>query len=134
MKQMKKEVDALTKQLKALTQKVEKIVSKIDRPEKSQSKPKPAKKTAKSGGAATPKKAPKKPAAEKTPKKPAETKATGQLSDEVLTLIRSTAKGLNTDQIMEQTGLSKKQVWGIVSRAKKAGKINTGKRGIYTAS
>ncbi|MDQ1336835.1 MAG: hypothetical protein QG552_3785, partial [Thermodesulfobacteriota bacterium] len=48
--------------------------------------------------------------------------------------IQSAADGMTTDQIMEQTGLTKRQVWGIVSRSKKAGKLKTGKRGIYIAS
>lgn len=134
MKQMKREMASLAKGLKALIQKVEKILSKIDTPEKPEAKPKTAKKAVKPGKAATPKKPVEKPAAKKAPKKPSEIKATGEMSDAVLSLIQSTAEGVNTDQIIEQTGFSKAQVWGIVSRAKKAGKIKTGKRGIYVAS
>ena len=133
MKQTKRGVASLANALKALTQKVERIAERLEKSENAQSQQKPVKKPAKSGGAAAPKKSPKKP--EKTPKKPVETKETGgHKSDKVLVLIQSTTGGLNTDQIMEQTGLTKRQVWDIVSKAKRAGKIKTVNRGIYTAS
>ena len=38
---------------------------------------------------------------------------------------------MNTDQIMKQTGLDKRQVWGTINRAKKEGKVKTVKRGVY---
>ena len=75
-----------------------------------------------------------KTAAKKTQKKSSANKATKGLSEEVLGLIEDSTNGLKTDQIIEQTGLSKRQIWGIVSRAKKSGKIRTAKRGIYLAS
>ena len=126
MKQMKKDVNALTKELKALTQKVEKIVKALEKLEKPQAKPKPVKKTAK------PKKAVKKPAVKKTAKKPTENKAPkGTVVGAVMGVIQSSSEGVNTDQIMKQTGLNKRQVWGTITRAKKEGKVKTVKRGIY---
>jgi predicted Rossmann fold nucleotide-binding protein DprA/Smf involved in DNA uptake len=129
---MKRGVASIANALKALTQKVERIAERLEKSENAQSQQKPVKKAAKSGGVAAPKKSPKK--LEKTPRKPVESKATDHMSNKVLVLIQSTTGGLNTDQIMEQTGLTKRQVWDIVSKAKRAGKIKTANRGIYTAS
>ena len=117
MKQMKKDVNALTKELKALTQKTEKIVKALGKLEKAQAKPK---------------KAVKKPAVKKTAKKPTENKATkGSVTDAIMGVIQASSEGVNTDQIMKQTGLNKKQIWGTIKRAKKEGKVKTIKRGIY---
>lgn len=119
---MKKEVKSLTKELRSLTQKTEKIVKALEKFEKPQAKLKPVKKAAK------PKKAIKKPAV----KKPTENKATkGSVTDAIMGVIQASGEGVNTDQIMEQTGLNKRQVWGTINRAKKEGKVKTVKRGIY---
>ena len=126
MKQMKKDVNALTKELKALTQKVEKIFKALGKIEKPQAKPKPVKKAVK------PKKAVKKPAAKKTAKKPTENKAPkGSVTEAIMGDIQSSSEGVNTDQIMKQTGLNKRQVWGTITRAKREGKVKTVKWGIY---
>lgn len=126
MQQMKKEVKSLTKELKALTQKTEKIVKALEKLEKGQVKSKPVKKAAK------PKKAVKKPAAKKTIKKPTKSRAAkGAVTDVIMGVIQANSEGVNTDQIMEQTGLNKRQVWGTINRAKKEGKVKTVKRGIY---
>jgi predicted Rossmann fold nucleotide-binding protein DprA/Smf involved in DNA uptake len=116
VKQMKKDVNALTKELRSLTQKVEKIVKALEKLVKPQAKPKPVKK----------------PAAKKTAKKPTENKAPkGSVTDAIMGVIQSSSEGVNTDQIMKQTGLNKRQVWGTINRAKKEGKVKTVKRGIY---
>jgi len=138
---MKRELTSVIKNLNALTQKIEKMIAKIETAEKSQAQPKKTavpkkaeKKTTESSKGAATKKAAKKPAVKKASKKATETKAPGEMTDKVLSLIQSAPEGMDTAQIMDQTGLNKKQVWGIVSRAKKAGKIKAGKRGIYIAS
>jgi len=138
VKQMRREMTSLVKSLKTLTEKVEKMINKIDAAEKTQAKPKKpatpkkaAKKTAKPKKATSIKKAAKELAAKKASKKSYESRATQQMSDKVLDIIQSSPDGVTTDQIIEQTGLSKRQVWGIVSRAKKAGKIAAVKRGSY---
>ena len=116
MKQMKKDVNALTKGLKALTQKVEKIFKALGKLEKPQAKPKPVKK----------------PAVKKTAKKPTENKAPkGSVTGAIMGVIQASRKGVNTDQIMKQTGLNKRQVWGTITRAKREGKVKSIKRGIY---
>ena len=123
---MKKDVNALTKELKALTKKTEKIVTALGKLEKAQAKPKPVKKAAK------PRKAIKKAAVKKPAKKATTNKsAKGTVVGAVMGVIQANSKGVNTDQIMEQTGLNKKQVRGTIDRAKREGKIKTVKRGIY---
>ena len=126
MKQMKKDVNALTKELKALIQKTEKIVKALGKLEKPQASPKPVKKAAK------PKRAIKKTAVKKTAKKATTNKsAKGTVVGAVMGVIQANSKGVNTDQIMEQTGLNKRQVWITIARAKREGKVKTVKRGIY---
>ncbi len=120
MKQMKKEVESLTKELKSLTQKTEKIVKALEKLEKDQVKSKPVKKAVK------------KTAVKKTAKKPTTSKvARGSVTDAIMGVIQANSEGVNTDQIMKQTGLNKIQVWGTINRAKKEGKVKTVKRGIY---
>lgn len=126
--------------LKSLTQKVEKMIAKIEAAENFQTQQKktavqikPARKTAKESKAASTKKAAKKPA-KTVPRKSSETKAPEQTSLKVMEIIQFATEGVTTDQIIEQTGLSKRQVWDIVSKAKRAGKIASAKRGIYIAS
>lgn len=138
---MKRELTSVIKNLKALTQKVEKMSDKIESAKKPQAKPKKTavpkkaiKRTAESSEGAATKKAAKRPTVKKASKKAFETKMPGKMTEKVLSLIQSAPEGMNTAQIMDQTGLDKKQVWGIVSRAKRAGKIKAGKRGIYIAS
>ena len=116
MKQMKKDVKSITKELRALTQKTEKIVKALEKLDKPHVKPKPVKK-----------------AAVKKPAKKASTNksAKGTVVGAVMGVIQSSSEGVNTDQIMKQTGLNKRQVWGTINRAKKEGKIKTVKRGIY---
>ena len=124
MKQMKKDVNALTKELKALTKKTEKIVKALGKLEKAQAKP--VKKAVK------PKKVVKKPAVKKTSKKPAKNKASkGSVTGAIMGVIQSSSEGVNTDQIMKQTGFNKSQIWGVIKHAKNEGTVKTIKRGIY---
>ena len=126
MKQMKKDVNALTKELKSLIQKTEKIVKALGKLEKPQASPKPLKKAPK------PKKAVKKPTVKKTAKRPIKNKAVkGSVTNAIMGVIQASKKGVNTDQIIEQTGLNRRQVWGTITRAKREGKVKTVKRGIY---
>ena len=126
MKQMKKDVKSITKELRALTQKTEKIIKTLEKLDKPQAKSKPVKKAAK------PKRAIKKAAVKKTAKKATTSKsAKGTVVDAVMGVIQANSKGVNTDQIMKQTGLNKKQVRGTIDRAKREGKIKTVKRGVY---
>jgi len=140
MKQTKKDLTSFIKSLNALTQKIEKMIDRIESAKKHQAQPKKTavpkkaiKKTAESSKAPSTKKPSKKPA-KKAPTKSPQTKAPEQISDSVLGIIQSAPDGVTTDQIIEKTDLNKKQVWGVISKAKRAGKIASPRRGIYTPS
>ena len=52
----------------------------------------------------------------------------------VLSLIQASTEGISTDAIKEKTGLAERQIWSIVDRAKKEGKIKKVKRGLYAVA
>jgi uncharacterized membrane protein len=80
--------------------------------------------------AGKPKRAKKKPVPKKSPKKaPKET-----LLDSVVRLIRGSEGGITTAALKDKTGLVESQIWSIVYRAEKQGKIKKTKRGIYTTA
>ena len=54
--------------------------------------------------------------------------------DSVLTLILKSQKGITTAELMEKTGLTQQQIWGVIFRAEKDGKIAKAKRGLYIAA
>ena len=70
---------------------------------------------------------------EKAPKVPKTGSIRGPLSKLVLTLIQSSTEGISTAELKEKTGLKERQIWPIISRAKKIGKIKQVKRGMYGA-
>jgi hypothetical protein len=55
----------------------------------------------------------------------------GGMSRAVLALIRNSKEGLTTTELKEKTGLTDRQIWPIVSSAKKTGKIKLAKPGVY---
>jgi len=89
-------------------------------------KPKPSR----ARPAGKPKKMKKKTGPKKVPKKvPKET-----LLNSVVRLIRGSEEGITTAALKEKTGLAERQIWSIVYRAEKQGKIKKTKRGIYMAA
>jgi hypothetical protein len=54
--------------------------------------------------------------------------------DMVVKLIRGSAEGITTSVLKEKTGLTERQIWSIVYRAEKQGKIEKTKRGLYVAA
>jgi len=52
----------------------------------------------------------------------------------VMELIMESPDGINTTDLKERTGLSEQQIWGIIYRAEKGGKITKAKRGIYISA
>ena len=56
------------------------------------------------------------------------------LLDSVVRLIRGSEEGITTAALKEKTGLVESQIWSIVYRAEKQGKIKKTKRGIYRAA
>ena len=69
----------------------------------------------------------------KAPEVISETKR-GDLSKAVLALIQDSPEGITTTELTEKTGLTDKQIWGIISNAKRKGKIQQVKRGIYVGA
>ena len=54
--------------------------------------------------------------------------------DMILGLIQGSAEGISTIELKEKTGLVESQIWSIVNRASKVGKIRKVKRGVYGAA
>lgn len=72
----------------------------------------------------------------KSPRKPAKRPAGEKVTqlDRVIAIVGESAEGISTEGLMEKTGLSKSQLWNIVNRAAKAGRIQKLKRGLYGAA
>jgi len=54
--------------------------------------------------------------------------------DTVVGLVQASTEGISTAELKEKTGLAESQIWNIVNRAKKEGKIRKVKRGLYGAA
>ncbi len=110
MKQLKKDLQAISKDLKQLTVRTEKIAKKLAKLEK----PKPVKKS----------RAKAKPKVTKKPVK-ISTAAT------VLAIIKRSRKGVDVATLKNKTGFESRKISNIVQRFKREGKIQSGGRGIY---
>jgi len=51
--------------------------------------------------------------------------------DAVVALVQGAAEGISTAELKQKTGLTDVQIWNIVNRAAKEGKIRKVKRGLY---
>ena len=112
MKQLKKDLQAVSKTLKQLTLRTENIAKRLDKLEK----PKPVKK-AKAKAKAKPKAA----------KKPVKVSAAAT----VLAIIKRSRKGVDVATLKNKTGFESRKISNIVQRFKREGKIKSGGRGIY---
>ena len=110
MKQLKKDLQAVSKSLKQLTLRTEKIAKKLDKLEK----PKPVKK-------------PKAKAKPKVTKKPVKVSAAAT----VLTIIKRSRKGVDIATLSKKTGFESRKIGYIVQRFRKEGKIENSGKGIY---
>ena len=110
MKQLKKDLQTVSKSLKQLMLRTEKIAKKLEKLEK----PKPVKKS----------KAKVKP---KIPKKPVKVSAAAT----VLAVIKRSRKGVDVATLRMKTGFESRKISGIVLRFKKEGKIKNNGKGIY---
>jgi hypothetical protein len=54
--------------------------------------------------------------------------------DTIVGLIQGSAKGISTAELKEKTGLAESQIWNIVNRVSKLGKVKKIKRGVYGAA
>ena len=113
LKQLKKELQAVSKTLKQLTLKTEKMVKKLDKLDKLE-KPKPIKKA-------------KAKAKRKVTKKPVKVSAAAT----VLAVIKRSRKGVDVATLRKKTGFESRKISGIVQRFKKEGKIKNSAKGIY---
>ena len=79
--------------------------------------------------------APKKAATKRKPKtttRAAKTTPTGKTAiEQVVEVIAQNKEGATTALIKEKTGLSERQIWAAINRAKKRGMVKSGGRGIY---
>ena len=110
MKQLKKDLQAVSKSLKQLTLRTEKIAKKLDKLEK----PKPVKK-------------PKAKAKPKVTKKPVKVSAAAT----VLAIIKRSRKGVDVATLKTKTGFESRKISNIVQRFKREGKIKSSGKGIY---
>jgi hypothetical protein len=53
--------------------------------------------------------------------------------DAVVKLIQGSGEGISTTELKQKTGLTDVQIWNIVNRTAKEGKIRKVKRGLYAA-
>jgi hypothetical protein len=90
----------------------------------------PARKTEKEPKAAIPR--PPKKAKKAAKKEPGVKRITN--IDAVVGLIQGSAEGISTAELKEKTGLIESQIWSIVNRAFKEGKIRKVKRGVYVGA
>ncbi len=152
-KNLKMDLQVISREIKALSKKVEKVIVAVDKIEKAKAvKAKPARKAAvkKPAAKAKPvrKAAVKKPAVKAKPvrkaavkkaavkkaavKKPA-AKKTAQLSavDTAFGLIKRYKKGISTAALMEKTGFDQKKVYNIIYKLNSLGKIKSVGKGVY---
>jgi hypothetical protein len=55
----------------------------------------------------------------------------GNMSKAVLALIQDSHEGITTTELKKKTGMKDRQIWAIISSAKKMGKIKQARRGVY---
>ncbi len=127
MKNLKKDVQAVTKELKALTRETEAMAKKVAKLEKAQTAAKRKPKA----------KATKKVAAKKkaVAKKPTAKKATAPTAtDQVLGIIKRSKRGVDVPTLIKKTGLGERTVRNILFRAGKQRKIKKAGRGLYVGA
>jgi len=102
MKQLKKDLQTVSKSLQQLMLRTEKIAKKLGKLEKAKARPKVTKKPVKVSAAAT-----------------------------VLAVIKRSRKGVDVATLRKKTGFESRKISGIVQRFKKEGKIKNSGKGIY---
>jgi len=115
MKELKKELMAVSKSLKQLTHKTEQIAKKMDRLDRA-----PVAKRSKAKAKAKPVK---KAAAKKALK--------ANAIDIVFNIIKKRKKGIDAATLKKRTGFNDKKVWNTINMLKMKGKVKSAKRGVY---
>ncbi|MFH2067456.1 MAG: hypothetical protein ABIK15_19805 [Pseudomonadota bacterium] len=131
MKNLKENLQAISKELKTLMGKVEKLGKALDKAAKSAIASKMTKKKAAPKAAA--KKSPaKKKTASKKPAKKAAAAAEGPTAiDTVVDIIKKSKNGVDVDTLIKKTGYDAKKISNLVYKAKKRGDIKSGAKGVY---
>ena len=119
MKNLKKDLQAVTRELKALTRKTEAMAKKVAKLEKAQAVEKPKMK-----------------AKAKTAKKALAKKKGAKLTatDQVVNIIKRSKKGADVAGLIKKTGFGERTVRNILFRAGKQGKIKKAGRGVYVGA
>lgn len=117
MKTVKKDLQALSKNLKSLTKKTEAIAKKVDKLEKQTSAKKVKRAT--------------KPKAKAAKRKPVKRAPKMTSTNQILTAIKSSRKGIDTAELKKKTGFADTKVRNILFRLKKQGKIKNVNKGVY---
>ena len=112
MKQLKKDLQVVSKSLKQLTRKTEQMVKAIDRLEKSRSD-----------------KTKVKPAEKRVARKPAKRTAI----DTILGIIKRGRKGVDIATLKKKTGFDNKKIYNVIDRLKRQGKIKRTGLGVYVS-
>ena len=113
MKQLKNDLQAISRTLNELTRKTEQMAKSLEKLEKTD-----AAKTPKAGA---------KPAGKKVVKKPAKVTAI----DTLFAIIKKSRKGVDAATLREKTGFDNKKVWNHINILKTKGKIRSAERGVY---
>ncbi len=125
MKNLKKDLNAVSKEIKALQKKVDKLIVVAGKLEKPKSTKKPRAKVVK-----------KKPVKKTVAKKVAAKKSTAKKTTKtaigtILGIIKGYKRGVNTAALMKKTGFNERQIHNNVYTLKKQGKIKSEKKGVY---
>jgi hypothetical protein len=118
MKEVKKDLQALTRALKALTRDTERLAKKLDRLQKPKAAKKPKAKVKRKA----------RPAKKRVTKKRAPQVSA---SETVLRIIKRSAKGVDTATLRKKTGFQGRKVRDILYRLKKQRKIRSPRKGVY---
>ena len=127
MRQLRRNLEALSKNLKALTEKAEKMTKALNKLEKAQVKTGPRRK------AGVKKVAARKVAAKRVvAKKFSARKVKGpSATATILSIVKRSKKGVDTATLGKETGYNNRKIWDIVHRAYKEGKIKKVASGVY---
>ena len=131
MKNLKKDLQAVTRELKALTRKTEMMASRVAKLEKAQAKANPKTAAAKKAPAKRKTKA-KAQAVKNAPAK--KMAASPTATDQVLNIIKRSKEGVDVAALMKKSGLAEKTIRNVLFRAGKQGKIKRAGRGVYVGA
>lgn len=120
MKQLQKDLKAVSKTLKQLTRKTEQMAKRLEKLEKVQAAKKAKDKT-------RAKTEPARAAKNKVAKKPNRVFASSSL----LSIINRSRKGIDTAALKKKTGFEDRKIWNVINSLKSQGKIKSGGRGLY---